>query len=118
MDMKSKHDPHSPFSAVLRTNPQKVFVRVRSLSDIISTAMSSTDLSEYNIVGSISGLGEAINLEIVHFMFDTLDVREFVALTHATSHLLKHPHLPWALTSVISTHLCSLLLPHNMTPTV
>ena len=57
---------------------------------------SSISLAEYNIAGSLEGLGKELFLSIVHDMTAPADISTFLQLTKRISEVTKQPLFSWA----------------------
>ncbi|KAA6364664.1 MAG: hypothetical protein EZS28_039809 [Streblomastix strix] len=60
-----------------------------------------SDLSEYNVVGGLLGLGHNILLEIMSEMTLPQDVQQFVIVCRKINQLLQHPRYPNIIQSII-----------------
>ena len=60
------------------------------------------DISKYNLLGRLSGVGRSILIHVVHEMDDGLDVQQFVCSSRGIQEVMMDGLFPWSLAQELS----------------
>ena len=66
------------------------------------TTEKPDSLAEYNIIGSLSGLGPGILIHALHEMRDPADAQAFLTTSRSIARLRRHPLFKWSISQIIS----------------
>ena len=78
---------------------------------------SHSSCTDYNIIGGLSGLGDAIYIELLHHTPDSTTFQQVLLLGSCTAHLPQNSDFDYASTPVLAGKVASVILP-TLKPTV
>ena len=79
------------------------------------TTQKPDSLAEYNIIGSLSGLGPGILIHALHEMRDPADAQAFLTSIRAIGRVLRHPLFNWSISQIVSeTHRLTAVPPEKV----
>ena len=79
------------------------------------TTEKPDSLAEYNIIGSLSGLGPGILIHALHEMRDPADAQAFLTSIRAIGRVLRHPLFQWSISQIVSeTHRLTAIPPEKV----
>ena len=76
------------------------------------------DISDYNILGRLGGVGRSILVHVVHEMGDGHDVQQFVCSSRCAQEVMKDELFPWSLAQVLSKSYSLRTVPVELTDIV
>ena len=76
------------------------------------------DISEYNLLGRLSGVGRSILIHVVHEMDDGHDVQQFLSSSRCAQKVMKDELFPWSLAQVLSKSYSLRTVPVELTDIV
>ena len=76
------------------------------------------DISDYNILGRLGGVGRSILVHVVHEMGDGHDVQQFVCSSRGVQEVMMDELFPWSLAQLLSKSYPLRLVPIELTEIV